>query len=85
VVHAVAAGDGPLPRAVQRVARALAPRQLTRESAVAIRDRFLYGRPQPPDEALTIELRRRFKPEVHALSEYLDRDLVSFWGYDEID
>ncbi len=31
------------------------------------------------------ELRRRFKGEVLALSEYLDRDLVALWGYDEID
>ncbi len=30
------------------------------------------------------ELRTRFKPEVVALSEYLDRDLVALWGYDEI-
>jgi Sulfotransferase family len=84
LVHAVAAGDGPLPRAVQTVAGKLAPRRLSRESAVAIRDRLLYGRPQPPDEALMVELRRRFKPEVEALSEYLDRDLVSFWGYGEL-
>ena len=31
------------------------------------------------------ELRRRFKGEVVALSEYLDRDLVGLWGYDRID
>lgn len=31
------------------------------------------------------ELRQRFKPEVVALSEYLDRDLVRLWGYDEFD
>ena len=28
------------------------------------------------------ELRRRYKGEVEALSDYLDRDLVSLWGYD---
>ena len=27
------------------------------------------------------ELRRRFKGEVVALSEYLGRDLVTLWGY----
>ena len=31
------------------------------------------------------ELRRRFKPEVVALSEYLERDLVELWGYDGVD
>ena len=35
-------------------------------------------------EQLTLELRRRFKDEVVALSEYLDRDLVSLWGYDKL-
>jgi Sulfotransferase family len=38
----------------------------------------------PPDEALMTDLRRRFKPEVVSLSECLDRDLVSLWGYDDI-
>jgi hypothetical protein len=31
-----------------------------------------------------LELRRRFKGEVEALSDYLGRDLVSLWGYDSI-
>ena len=31
------------------------------------------------------ELRQRFRPEVEALSDYLGRDLVTFWGYDELD
>jgi hypothetical protein len=31
-----------------------------------------------------MELRQRFKPEVVALSEYLDRDLVSLWGYEGV-
>lgn len=84
LVHAMAAGDGPLPRAAQTLARTLAPRKLTRESAVAIRDRFMFASPPPPDDDLMLELRRRFKPEVVALSEYLDRDLVTRWGYDEI-
>jgi len=36
------------------------------------------------DDALMLELRRRFSDEVVALSEYLERDLVSLWGYDSI-
>ena len=31
-----------------------------------------------------LALRHRFKPEVEALGEYLQRDLVSLWGYDGI-
>jgi hypothetical protein len=30
------------------------------------------------------ELRRRFKGEVVALSEYIDRDLVGLWGYEDV-
>jgi hypothetical protein len=47
--------------------------------------RTIYDEPPPPDEALMLELRRRFKPEVVALSEYLGRDLVSLWGYENVD
>jgi hypothetical protein len=37
------------------------------------------------DESFMLELRRRFKGEVVSLSEYLDRDLVTLWGYQDID
>jgi hypothetical protein len=47
--------------------------------------RVVYKAPAAPDEQLMLELRRRFKPEVVALSEYLGRDLVSEWGYDQLD
>jgi hypothetical protein len=47
--------------------------------------RVVYTEPSPPDERLMRELRRRFAPEVVALSEYLGRDLVSLWGYDRLD
>ena len=43
--------------------------------------RAVYADPQPPDEQLMLQLRRRFLPEVRALSEYLGRDLVALWGY----
>ncbi len=46
--------------------------------------RLIYRPRAEPAEAFMLELRRRFKPEVEALSEYLDRDLVSAWGYDRI-
>ena len=84
LVHAIAQGRGPVSRAVNATVRTLAPPQLRRESAIAIRDRLFYDRPKPPDEKLMLELRRRFKGEVVALSEHLDRDLVSLWGYDDI-
>jgi hypothetical protein len=46
--------------------------------------RFVFSDPGPPDEDLMLELRRRFKGEVEAVSEYLGRDLVTLWGYDGI-
>jgi Sulfotransferase domain len=46
--------------------------------------RVVYTDPPAPDEQLMLELRRRFKPEVVALSEYLDRDLVTLWGYEQL-
>ncbi len=83
-VHDLATGAGALPRAAQAAAKALTPRSVTRQRAVAIRNRIVYAKPNPPDQALMLELRRRFKPEVEALSEYLDRDLVTLWGYDRV-
>ncbi len=47
--------------------------------------RALYESPQAPDERLMGELRVRFRPEVEALSEYLDRDLITLWGYDRVE
>jgi hypothetical protein len=82
--HAVAQRRGPLTRAVNATARTLAPSRLSRESALAIRDRLVFGAPKPVDEQLMLELRRRFAGEVAALGEHLDRDLVGLWGYDRL-
>ena len=67
------------------VAKALIPP--ARRTAVlrSAQRRFVYSDPGAPDEQLMLELRRRFSGEVYALSEYLGRDLVSLWGYDDID
>jgi hypothetical protein len=46
--------------------------------------RIRYTDTPPPDQQLMLELRRRFKPEVQATSEYLGRDLVALWGYDSM-
>jgi hypothetical protein len=65
--------------------RALAPLGLNRQTLVGARDRLMMDRQPPePDESFMLELRRRFEPEVVALSEYLDRDLVGLWGYDRL-
>jgi hypothetical protein len=84
LIHTVAEGQGPVTRAVRSAVGAVAPRAISRESAVAIRNRIFLSPPPPPDERLMSDLRRRFKPEVVALSEYLDRDLVALWGYGDV-
>ena len=67
-------------RAVKGAVKALTPRQL-RASALRVTWRHLiFGNPAPPDDELVLELRRRFKGEVVALSDYLDRDLVKLLG-----
>ena len=53
-------------------------------SAFSIDRNIINAPAPPPDERLMAELRLRFLPEVVALSEYLDRDLVALWGYDDL-
>jgi hypothetical protein len=74
------AAAGPLSRA----ANALIPKRLRSSAARDAWRRLVYSQPPAPDPAYMLELRRRFTPEVLALSAYLDRDLVGRWGYDEV-
>ena len=65
-------------------AKTFGSRVISRQQALALRNRFLFTGPRQPDRQLMLELRRRFKPEVVALSEHLGRDLVTLWGYDDL-
>lgn len=47
-------------------------------------NRLVYTDVAPLDPQVELQLRRRFAGEVHALSEYLDRDLVTLWGYEDL-
>jgi hypothetical protein len=80
LARAGAPSAGPLARALN----AITPGALRSERARALWRRAVYKAPEPADERLMLELRRRFKPEVLALSEHLDRDLVSEWGYEAL-
>jgi hypothetical protein len=82
LVRSLYLGEGRLGRAAKAAIKALMPRRLRRTAHKTVRRRLLFGQPRDPDEQLMLELRRRFQPEVVALSEYLDRDLVTLWGYD---
>jgi hypothetical protein len=83
LTRSLALGRGPLARLAQPLMSRLRPRQLAR--LVAVRDRLIVRGPKSADESLMLELRRRYKPEVQALSEHLGRDLVTLWGYDRLD
>jgi len=85
LLNVVSVGRGPVSRAVKAGLKVVMPSEL-RGRAIALTQRHLVnGTPRPPDEELMLELRRRFKGEVVALGEYLDRDLVALWGYDRLD
>jgi hypothetical protein len=81
---AVRTGRGPLGGALHASIRALTTGRMRAGAMRVVRRRVLYGAPQPPAESLMLALRRRFAPEVVALSEYLDRDLVKLWGYGDL-
>ena len=85
VVKGVYRGRGPLMRAVGTPVKKLVPRRVRRGALAITRRRVLYGERQPIGADVELELRRRYKGEVIALSEFLGRDLVSVWGYDGID
>ncbi len=84
VVHSVSFGRGSVARAAKIAVKTLAPRRLRRAALQTVQRRVLWGQPRAPEESFIGELRRRFKPEVVALSEHLDRDLVTLWGYDRV-
>jgi hypothetical protein len=83
-VHAVSVGDGPLARAIKTGIKTVIPRGIRRSILGLIQQGLLDSDRSSPDEELMTELRRRFEPEVIALSEYLDRDLVKLWEYDQV-
>jgi hypothetical protein len=79
--HANPQAASPLGRALN----ALTSRLRSSDTLKSSWRRLAYRAPSPANEQLMLELRRRYKPEVDAVGEYLDRDLVSLWGYDKLD
>jgi hypothetical protein len=81
MLYDVTMGRGSGAAAVKRGVKAVVPRRARRQALETVQRRFVFGSPPPADEALMMDLRRRFRPEVEAASEYLGRDLVGLWGY----
>jgi hypothetical protein len=84
LMYSVSLGRGPASRSAKAVVKTLTSRQLRHAALRLVRRRAVLADAPPPEESFMLELRRRFKPEVVALSRYLDRDLVTLWGYDKI-
>jgi hypothetical protein len=84
MLHSVSVGRGPVSLAAKTAVKALTSERLRHGALGAAKRVVVDKQPEPPDERFTQELRRRFKGEVVAASEYLGRDLVSLWGYDEV-
>jgi len=78
LVHGLSHGEGALTGAVKRVI----PKHLRRGAVSVVQRRVVSGPPPEVDERLMASLRRRLRPEVLALGDYLGRDLIELWGYD---
>jgi hypothetical protein len=78
-------GHGPGRWATTALRRALPAQGAGRARLRSLAGRLVYAQPPPGDAQTMHELRRRFKGEVVALSEYLGRDLVGLWGYDAVE
>jgi hypothetical protein len=83
-LHRLSMGHGRGAGALRGAIKALTPQGLRRRTLESTRHRLAMGEPEPADEELAAELRRRFKPEVVAVSELLGRDLVGRWGYEDV-
>jgi hypothetical protein len=85
LLRTVRSGRGPAAQAVRGTVKALTSQRMRSGLLYPLRRKLLYAEPAPADEQVMAELRRRFKGEVEALSEYLDRDFLRLWGYDRLD
>jgi hypothetical protein len=84
-VRVLATGGNPLVRGARATVKGLVPPRVRSGVLGAMRRRVVYAPAPATDERVMFELRRRFKGEVVALGEYLGRDLVAEWSYEEID
>jgi sulfotransferase family protein len=84
LVNSISVGRGPISRAVKASVKALTPERVRGDALRMTLRHVIYGGVKTPDERTMLEIRRRFKGEVEALSDYLGRDLITLWGYDDL-
>jgi Sulfotransferase family len=85
LVNSISVGTGPISRVVKTAIKAVTPQRLRRGALRAAIGIVIETKPTPPSPEFVLELRKRFRPEVLAMSEYLGRDLASMWGYDDVE
>jgi len=84
LLRSLSLGDGPVAQSIKTGVKATTGQRLRRRALSQLRRRAVYAEPPPVDPELMAQIRRRSRDEVVALSEYLDRDLVTLWGYDRL-
>ena len=84
LLEAITVGRGPISRSARTLLKTAVPERLRRDALRSLKRTVVDTAPAAPDEAFMAQLRRRFKPEVTALSEYLGRDLTKLWGYEDV-
>jgi hypothetical protein len=83
-VKAVTMGRGELGQIVNRGVKRVTTKAARDRLLEVVRREVIYGSPSPLDDALALEIKSRFMPEVIAFSDYLKRDLVREWGYEKL-
>ena len=83
-VHRVSVGRGPYSRMVKAGIKAIMPQPVRRGLLRTVQENVVHGPAPRPDERLLAELRTWLKPEVERFAAYLNRDLVTMWGYHDV-
>jgi hypothetical protein len=68
-------------RGAQGLIKLVTPTGLRRRALRFVEQEVIAAAPDPPDPRTAANLCERLHPEVVALSEYLQRDLVALWSY----
>jgi Sulfotransferase domain len=84
LVGEVAVGKSGVARVVGSAVKSVTSERMRARALQTVKRVNLDTDPRSGEEDLMAELRKRFKGEVVALSEYLERDLVNLWGYDDV-
>lgn len=84
LLRSVSLGNGAVAQSIKTSIKATTGQRLRRPALSQLRRRVLYAEAPPVDPELITQIRRRSHDEVVALSKYLDRDLVTLWGYDRL-